>query len=80
MRSYKNFEGGRIMTVGSTVKQAVASLKNAKESFEQFALESNNEQTKQLYVQAAEQTMAILQTLEPNVQQIEREDAENKSF
>lgn len=68
------------MTVGSTVKQAVASLKNAKESFEQFALESNNEQTKQLYVQAAEQTMAILQTLEPNVQQIEREDAENKSF
>lgn len=68
------------MTVGSTVKRAVASLKNAKESFEQFALESNNEQTKQLYVQAAEQTMAILQTLEPNVQQIEREDAENKSF
>jgi len=68
------------VTVGSQVKQAVASLKSVQASFEQFALETENEQAKQLYTDAAEQTMNILQSIEPRVQEIEQEESQYKGF
>lgn len=68
------------MTVGSQVKQAVANLKSVQASFEQFALETENEQAKQLYTDAAEQTMNILQSIEPRVQEIEQEEPQYKGF
>ena len=48
------------MTVISDVKTTLAGLKSAQASFETFALSTDNEQAKQLYQQAAQQTQAIV--------------------
>lgn len=66
------------MTVSSQVKQTIAGLKSAQASFEQFALQTENKQAKQLYQQAAQQTMSVLQNVEPRVQQIEQEEPQYK--
>ncbi|GAA0446719.1 MAG: DUF1657 domain-containing protein [Bacillota bacterium] len=68
------------MTVSSQVKQTIAGLKSAQASFEQFALQTENKQAKQLYENAAQQTMAILQSVEPRVKQIEQEEPQYKGF
>ncbi|MFS0672261.1 DUF1657 domain-containing protein [Ornithinibacillus sp. 179-J 7C1 HS] len=68
------------MTVGSQIKQAVAGLKSVQASFEQFALQTENKQAKQLYEQAAQQAKSILNTVEPRVQQIEQEEPQYKGF
>jgi hypothetical protein len=68
------------MTVGSQVKQTIAGLKSAQASFEQFALQTENKQAKQIYENAAQQTMAILQSVEPRVQQIEQQEPQYKGF
>ncbi|HLR62300.1 MAG TPA: DUF1657 domain-containing protein [Lentibacillus sp.] len=68
------------MTVSSQVKQTIAGLKSAQASFEQFALQTENKQAKQLYQDAAQQTQSILQTVEPRVQQIEQEEPQYKGF
>lgn len=66
------------MTVASQVKQTIAGLKSAQASFEQFALQTENKQAKQLYQQAAQQTMSVLQSVEPRIQQIEQEEPQYK--
>lgn len=68
------------MTVGSQVKQTIAGLKSVQASFEQFALQTENKQAKQLYENAAQQANAILQSVEPRVQQIEQEEPQYKGF
>ncbi|AIF43932.1 MULTISPECIES: DUF1657 domain-containing protein [Virgibacillus] len=68
------------MTVGSQVKQTIAGLKSAQASFEQFALQTENKQAKQLYENAAQQTMTILQSVEPRIQQLEKEEPQYKGF
>ncbi|SFB35206.1 Protein of unknown function [Lentibacillus halodurans] len=68
------------MTVSAQVKQTIAGLKSAQASFEQFALQTQNKQAKQLYEDAAQQTQTILQTVEPRVQQIEQEEPQYKGF
>lgn len=68
------------MTVGSQVKQAIAGLKSVQASFEQFALETENKQAKQLYANAAEQTNAVLQSLQPRINEIEQEEPQYKQF
>jgi hypothetical protein len=68
------------MTVGSQMKQAVAGLKSVQASFEQFALQTENKQAKQLYEQAAQQTQSIIDNVEPRVQQIEQEEPQYKGF
>jgi hypothetical protein len=68
------------MTVGSQVKQTIAGLKSAQASFEQFALQTENKQAKQLYENAAQQTEAILQSVEPRIQQIEQQEPQYKGF
>lgn len=62
------------MTVGTQVKQTIAGLKSAQASFEQFALQTENKQAQQIYQQAAQQTQAILDSVEPRIQQIEQEE------
>jgi hypothetical protein len=66
------------MTVATQVKQTIAGLKSAQASFEQFALQTDNKQAKQLYQDAAQQTMAILNNVEPRVTQIEQEEPQYK--
>jgi len=68
------------MTVSSQVKQAIASLKGAQASFETFALETQNQQAKQLYTQAAQQTEQIVNSIEPRVDQLESEEPQYKGF
>lgn len=68
------------MTVGSQVKQTIAGLKSVQASFEQFALQTENKQAKQLYQNAAEQATAILQSVEPRVMQIEQEEPQYKNL
>ncbi|MCL6592560.1 MAG: DUF1657 domain-containing protein [Alicyclobacillus sp.] len=62
------------MTVASQVKQTLAGLKSAQASFEQFALQTQNQQAKQLYTDAANQTKTLITTLEQRVQQLEQEE------
>lgn len=66
------------MTVASQVKQTLAGLKSAQASFEQFALQTQNQQAQQFYTDAANQTQTIVQTLEQRVQQIEQEEPQYK--
>ena len=66
------------MTVISQVKQTIAGLKSAQASFEQFALQTENKEAKQLYQDAAQQTMSILQNVEPRVMQMEQEEPQYK--
>ncbi|WP_045523879.1 DUF1657 domain-containing protein [Neobacillus niacini] len=62
------------MTVGTQVKQALAGLKSAQASFETFALETDNQNAKKLYQDAAQQTQTVLDSLEPRLQEILAEE------
>ncbi len=66
------------MTVVNNVKTALASLKSAQASLETFALSTDNQQAKQLYQDAAQQTQTIVDTLSPRVEQIEQEEPQYK--
>jgi len=68
------------MTVGSQVKQTLASLKSAQANLESFALQTQNQQAKQLYTNAAQQTKSIIDTLEPRVYEIESQEPQYKGF
>ncbi|MCL6639183.1 MAG: DUF1657 domain-containing protein [Firmicutes bacterium] len=68
------------MTVASQVKQTLAGLKSAQASLEQFALQTQNQQAKQLYTTAARQAKSIVDMLEPRISQIEQEEPQYKGF
>lgn len=68
------------MTVSSQVKQTLAGLKSAQASLEQFALQTQNQQAKQIYTNAATQTQTIVNTLEQRVHQLEQEEPQYKGF
>lgn len=68
------------MTVASQVKQTLAGLKSAQASLESFALQTQNQQTKQLYTSAAQQAKAIVDSLEPRIGQIEQQEPQYKGF
>ncbi|MEQ6391111.1 DUF1657 domain-containing protein [Bacillaceae bacterium S4-13-58] len=66
------------MTVINNVKTTLAGLKSAQASLETFALGTENKQAKQMYQDAAQQTQAIINSLEPRVQQMEEEEPQYK--
>ena len=66
------------MTVATQVKQTIAGLKSAQASFEQFALQTENKQAKQLYQNAAQQTQLIIDSIQPRMDQIEQEEPQYK--
>ncbi|GAA0394858.1 DUF1657 domain-containing protein [Paenibacillus motobuensis] len=68
------------MTVASQVKTTVASLKSAQASLETFALSTQNQQAKQLFTSAAEQTQQIVTQLDSRVKQLEQEEPQYKGF
>lgn len=68
------------MTVASQVKQTLAGLKSAQASLETFALQTQNQQAKQLYTNLAQQTKSIVDTLEPRIYEIEKEEPQYKGF
>jgi hypothetical protein len=68
----------KYVTVASQVKQTLSGLKSAQASLESFALQTQNQQAKQLYTNAAQQTKTIVDTLEPRVNEIENEEPQYK--
>ncbi len=66
------------MTVGTNIKQTIAGLKSAQASFETFALATDNKAAKQLYQDAAQQTQAIIDNVQPRLQQIQQEEPQYK--
>ncbi|TYO97292.1 DUF1657 domain-containing protein [Desulfallas thermosapovorans] len=68
------------MTVGTQVKQTLASLKSAQASLEMFAMQTQNQQAKDLYTKAAQQTQAIVDSLEPRINEIEQQEPQYKGF
>ncbi|TQK53411.1 uncharacterized protein DUF1657 [Brevibacillus sp. AG162] len=68
------------MTVAAQVKQALATLKGTQADLEAFALSTQNQQAKQLYAQAAEQTQAIVTNLQQRVTELENEEPQYKGF
>ncbi|MCL6457041.1 MAG: DUF1657 domain-containing protein [Gorillibacterium sp.] len=68
------------MTVSAQVKTCVASLKGAQASLEQFALETQNQDAKTLFTNAAAQTQQIVQEVEQRVVQLENEEPQYKGF
>src|SRR5699024_10511538 len=71
-------EGGPFMTVATQVKQTISGLKSAQASLEQFALETENQQAKQLFQTAAQQTQTVVDSIEPRMTQIEQEEPQYK--
>ena len=53
------------MTVITKLKQTVSGLKSAQASLEGFALDTDNQQAKQLFQTAAQQTQTIIDSLKP---------------
>lgn len=68
------------MTVATQVKTCLASLKSAQASLEQFALNTQNQEAKSLFEQAAQQTQQIADQVSTRVQQIENEEPQFKGF
>jgi len=68
------------VTVASQVKTCLASLKSAQASLEQFALETQNQEAKALFTNAAGQAGQIMQQVEGRVQQLESEEPQYKGF
>ncbi|ETT51989.1 hypothetical protein C162_10256 [Paenibacillus sp. FSL R7-269] len=68
------------MTVASQVKTCVASLKSAQASLEQFAMETQNEEAKTLFTNAADQTQQIVQQVEGRVTELEKEEPQYRGF
>ncbi len=68
------------MTVISQLKTAVSSLKSAQANFETFALNTQNQQAKTLFTNAAQQTQNIIDQVNPRIKQIENEEPQYKSL
>ena len=61
------------MTAITGVKTTLAGLKSAQASLETFSLGTDNQEAKQLYADAAKQTQAIIDHIQPRIQQIQQE-------
>lgn len=62
------------MTVVNDIKTVLAGLKTAQASFETFALSTDNQQAKAMYEDAAVKTQAIVDGVEPRLQEIQQEE------
>ena len=68
------------MTVGTKVKQTLANLKGCQADFESYAMETQDQQAKQLWTQAAQQTQSLINQVESRVKQIEQQEPQYKGF
>lgn len=68
------------MTVASSVKTTLASLKSAQASLETFALSTQNQEAKTLFEQAAKTTQSVVDQVSGRIQQLENEEPQYKGF
>ncbi|AHA72096.1 MULTISPECIES: DUF1657 domain-containing protein [Bacillus] len=66
------------MTVITKLKQTISGLKSAQACLEGFALDTDNQQAKQLYQNAAQQAQTIIDSLEPRVQEVQQDEPQYK--
>ncbi|WP_026673182.1 DUF1657 domain-containing protein [Alkalihalobacterium bogoriense] len=66
------------MTVATQIRQTLAGLKSAQASLETFALQTQNQQAKQMFQNMAQQTQGIVDTITPRLQEIEQEEPQYK--
>jgi hypothetical protein len=78
MRKGNTYRGGDCMTVASKIKGTIANLRSAYASLELFALETNDKRAKQAFETAAQETKAVLESLEHRLREVEREEPEYK--
>ncbi len=62
------------MTVINKLQQTISGLKSAQASLEGFALDTDNQQAKQLYKTAAQQTQSIIDSVTPRVGEVQQEE------
>jgi hypothetical protein len=68
------------MTVGSQVKQTVASLKGIQATLEVYAKQSEEENTKTVFTETAEITKEIVEDLEARVKVLEFQEPQYKGY
>ena len=68
------------MTVATQVKQVLSNLKACQGNLETFALQTQNQQAKALYTNAAQQTQSIVDLLQTRANAIEQEEPQYKGF
>ena len=66
------------MTVGTQMQQTVASCESALASLKSFALETNDQNAKQMFQQLAEQQQTIVENLNTRLQYIQQEEPQYK--
>lgn len=72
MKSHK--EGDAVMTVGTKVHQALASLRTLEGQLESFALDTDDQQSKQMYNQMRQQISQMASQLSNRVNYMEQEE------
>jgi hypothetical protein len=78
---YKRYgeKGGTRMTVMTQVQTCLSSLKSAQASLESFALQTDNQQAKQLFQQAAATTQSVIDQLNNRVTAIQNEEPQYRN-
>ncbi len=66
------------MTVGTQMQQTVASCESALASLKSFALETDDQNAKQMFQQLAEQQQTIVENLNTRLQYIQQEEPQYK--
>lgn len=66
------------MTVGTQMQQTVASCESALASMKSFALETNDQNAKQMFQQLAQQQQTIVEGLNTRLQYIQQEEPQYK--
>ncbi|MBA4542177.1 MULTISPECIES: DUF1657 domain-containing protein [Thermoactinomyces] len=68
------------MTVAAKVKTCLASLRSAQAGLEQFSVESQTQDAKKVFSEAAQTVLEIIEQVERRVGELEREEPEYKGF
>jgi len=66
------------LTVGQKVQTTLASLESVAADFKSFALETQNQQAKQMFNQFAQQAENMVQGLKSRVEQLQEEEPQYK--
>ena len=66
------------MTVGTQMQQTVASCESVAASLKSFALETNDQNAKQMFQQLADQQQSIVENLNTRLQYIQQEEPQYK--
>lgn len=68
------------MTVGSKVKQTIASLKGIKGTLDVYTLQTQDEESSNIFKEAAEVIHEVQKDLEQRLQTLEYEEPQYKGF